>query len=149
MKIACNNSKTDQTGEKLSPKNIHTNPHEPTMCPFLSSGAWMNMSPEHSMESEKSFLEVLQTGVVRILVGFSQTGRKKLKKLSILNMPILMGSEKVLQHMPHQTPLNQWHLFPLQQKEVLWERFLMFIGNLVKKKTSVLENCGVSLLIVV
>ena len=109
----------------------------------------MNMSPEHSMESEKSFLEVLQTGVVRILVGFSPTGRKKLKKLSILNMPILMGSEKVLQHMPHQTPLNQWHLFPLQQKEVLWERFLMFIGNLVKKKTSVLENCGVSLLIVV
>ena len=79
MKIACNNSKTDQAGEKVSPKNIHANPHEPTMCPILASGAWMSMSREHSMESEKSFLEVLQTGVVRILVGFSQTGRKKLK----------------------------------------------------------------------
>jgi len=46
VKCTYDNSKSDQSGEKVSPKNLYANPIEPVICSFTGLGAWVSLNRE-------------------------------------------------------------------------------------------------------
>ena len=58
FKITYDNSKTDGSGERVSPKNIYANPFAPHICPATALGIWLCIRNEtFKAENDSIFLE--------------------------------------------------------------------------------------------
>jgi hypothetical protein len=53
--IKYDDSKADNAGEKVSPKNIFANPFNPYICSFLSLGCYFCINRETFMTNDKIF----------------------------------------------------------------------------------------------
>jgi hypothetical protein len=62
IKVIYDNSKADQSGEKVSPKNIYANPFTPQICNFTALGIWLSLNVASLGKSESLFLGVGKGG---------------------------------------------------------------------------------------
>lgn len=56
IKCTYDNSKADQAGEKVSPKNIYANPLDPFLCTFTALGVWFSLQKKVLVNHEAFFL---------------------------------------------------------------------------------------------
>jgi hypothetical protein len=54
--VTYDDSKTDNTGERVHPKNIYANPYNPSISPFLSLAVWCALSPDQFNRTDSLFL---------------------------------------------------------------------------------------------
>jgi hypothetical protein len=62
IKITYDKSKADQSGEKVSPKNVYANPFDPTISLFLGIGIWLSLKKETFVDNDSFFLGVGEAG---------------------------------------------------------------------------------------
>ena len=62
IKCTYDDSKTDKSGEKVSPKNLYSNPYDPKVCCFTSMGCWFAISKDSFNRNDKIFLGTAQGG---------------------------------------------------------------------------------------
>lgn len=62
IKITYDKSKADQSGEKVSPKNVYANPFDPTISLFLGLGIWLSLKKETFVDNDSFFLGVGEAG---------------------------------------------------------------------------------------
>lgn len=62
IKVTYDKSKADQSGEKVSPKNVYANPFDPTISPFLGLGIWLSLKKETFVDNDSFFLGVGEIG---------------------------------------------------------------------------------------
>ena len=62
IKCLYDNSKSDQAGEKVSPKNMYANPVDPVICNFTGVGAWISLTRESFLDGSDSLF--LGTGAI-------------------------------------------------------------------------------------
>ena len=152
IKITWDNSRTDQAGEKVPPKNTHANPCEPATCSFLALGVWMNMSCEHSMESEKLFLGMGKTGSAanRHCKNLGRIFKDRNEEVEKFVCPKHANSHGFRKGSATHVTSNTTQSAPVPSaaKRGEWSLggFLTFIGNLVKQETSVLADASLVLI---
>jgi hypothetical protein len=57
-KIKYNDSKADSTGEKVSPKNMYSNPFNPKICSVTALGIWLaNRNETFTATKDSIFIE--------------------------------------------------------------------------------------------
>jgi hypothetical protein len=54
--VTYDDSKTDNTGERVHPKNIYANPYNPFISPFLALAVWCALSPDQFNRTDALFL---------------------------------------------------------------------------------------------
>lgn len=63
FKVTYDDSKTDGTGERVSPKNLYANPFDPLICPATALGIWLALRNETFVEHRDGIF--LQHGKMR------------------------------------------------------------------------------------
>ena len=88
MVINYDNSKMDQTGDKTSLKNVHANPFDWKICPFVAIGTYFAIF-EESFEKDRQFLFINES---------SNIGNASDKYYKVLKNLFCNKKEKISEH---------------------------------------------------